>query len=85
MGIAVIDSGIDKEVKDVDKRVAYSENFLIDKDDKKRNEGKHDYGHGTHIAGIIAGNAKNSSGKNTLKTFKGLAPGCALDQSQGSR
>ena len=33
------------------------------------------YGHGSHVAGIIAGTGNKSSGNNYLYTFKGIAEG----------
>ena len=38
-----------------------------------RKEPYDDFGHGTHIAGIIAGDGRMSEGK-----YKGYAPGCRL-------
>jgi serine protease AprX len=36
------------------------------------------YGHGTHVAGIIAGNGAASSSGNSYRTFKGIAPNVNL-------
>src|SRR2546422_424788 len=36
------------------------------------------YGHGTHVAGILAGNATNSTGQNYSASFKGIAPNALL-------
>jgi serine protease AprX len=36
------------------------------------------YGHGTHVAGIIAGNGASSSDKLSFRTFKGFAPGAQI-------
>ncbi len=36
------------------------------------------YGHGTHVAGIIAGNGSASSDKLSFRTFKGFAPGAQI-------
>ena len=33
-----------------------------------------EFGHGTHVAGIIGGNAKASSGPYATRTFRGVAP-----------
>ena len=35
-------------------------------------------GHGTHVAGIIAGNGTNSTGSGYTRTFKGIAPGANI-------
>lgn len=61
-------------------RVVYSENFLepLKKsngdDNDKRYEAKDDYGHGTHIAGIIAGNGYYTSQTGATRKLKGIAP-----------
>src|SRR5207245_6005593 len=36
------------------------------------------YGHGTHVAGIIAGNAAGSTGPSYTHTFRGIAPNANL-------
>ncbi len=36
------------------------------------------YGHGTHVAGIIAGNGASSSSGGSYRTFKGIAPNVSL-------
>jgi subtilisin family serine protease len=36
------------------------------------------YGHGTHVAGIIAGSGKNSTASRYFYTFKGIAPNVNL-------
>src|SRR5208337_2020885 len=32
------------------------------------------YGHGTHVAGLIAGNGASSTGSKYSRTFEGIAP-----------
>jgi serine protease AprX len=76
VGIAVIDSGIYPH-PDLNKpystqsRVVYRQSFvkglLFD-----------DYGHGTHVAGIAAGNGSSSSSGGAFRTFKGIAPNANL-------
>ena len=50
-------------------RIVYSQNFV---------PGARDaidaYGHGTHVAGLIAGNGAQSTGKHYFRTFYGAAP-----------
>ncbi len=48
-------------------RVVYRQNFVggVQYDD---------YGHGTHVAGIAAGNGYSSQGSGALRIFKGIAP-----------
>jgi len=64
--IAVLDTGIDREQKDLAGRVIGEVNFT---DSLTANDV---YGHGTHIAGIISGWAANGVG------VAGLAPDCRL-------
>jgi serine protease AprX len=77
VGIAVIDSGVSENHDLLShgggglnrSRVVYSESFvpgLINTVDQ--------YGHGTHVAGIAAGNGHSSTGKSYTKTFRGIAP-----------
>src|SRR5437899_1845189 len=86
IGVAVIDSGV-TSVFDLTQpgskssRIVYSQNF-----DPSANTTNDLYGHGTHVAGIIAGNGGSSSGGNCDVTFRGIAPNAniinlrALDQ-----
>lgn len=67
VGVAIIDSGIASR-GDFDTRVVYSESFL------PSGSSSHDeYGHGTHVAGIVGSAGLSSNGK-----FKGVAPGAKL-------
>src|SRR5581483_6816491 len=90
IGVGVIGSGINAQVKDLgdvngstDKlhsRVVYAENFLVPafqsdgKPNPARNITSDQYGHGTHIAGIIAGNGFLSTGSGFTTTYLGVAP-----------
>jgi len=64
--IAVLDTGIDKNQKDLSGKVEAEVNFT------NSDTVEDVYGHGTHIAGIIAAWANNETGVN------GLAPDCRL-------
>jgi serine protease AprX len=74
--VAVIDSGIhssqDLNDSSGQSRVVYNQSFVpgTDTDDH--------YGHGTHVAGIIAGNGKASGGKSNSKRIAGVAPNVRL-------
>src|SRR5437879_5441109 len=78
VGVAVIDSGV-TAVGDLywwipanqtyGSRVVYSQNFVPGATDASDQ-----YGHGTHVAGIIAGAGWFSTGSNFTHTFKGIAP-----------
>lgn len=66
IGVAVIDSGV---AKDPD-----FTNLAVNRGFNLNSVTPIDlYGHGTHIAGIVAGNGRDSSGK-----YKGIAPGVTL-------
>ena len=68
LNVAVIDSGIDKNHPDLIGKVIAEKNFVADEttaDDR--------LGHGTMVAGIIAGTGVASNGK-----YKGIAPGASL-------
>jgi serine protease AprX len=81
IGIAIIDSGI-LEVRDLLdsstnaanlSRISYSQSFVA------KTPGTTDqYGHGTHVAGIAAGNAASSTGASYTKSFRGMAPNATL-------
>jgi serine protease AprX len=73
IGIAVIDSGINagKDFtlsKATGSRIVYNQNFA-----SGPNTVADLYGHGTHVAGIVAGNGTNSRGTTFRKTFMGIA------------
>ncbi len=75
IGVAILDSGV-TTVDDLDgtgkkarSRVVYSENFA------DRSADTYDpYGHGTHVAGLVAGNGADSTGARYTYTFHGVAP-----------
>jgi serine protease AprX len=78
VGVAVIDSGIAANSGDIPSggpgsRIVYSQSFVPG--DSSTSDA---YGHGTHVAGIIAGNGHNSSGIGAIHTFKGIAPNANL-------
>lgn len=50
-------------------RIVYSQNFVAN-----QNDALDHYGHGTHVAGLIAGNGADSTGSQFFRTFRGSAP-----------
>ena len=68
VGVAIIDSGVSAH-NDLSGRIVYNQDFT--------GEGQNSdlYGHGTHVAGAVAGNGALSTGNNHFKTLKGMAPG----------
>jgi len=67
VGIAVIDSGISNN-GEFGSRVVYSQSFV-----SGQSSTADAYGHGTHVAGIVAGGGLNSTGSNFSRTFVGVA------------
>jgi serine protease AprX len=81
VGVAVIDSGILSETDLLDKtkpsanvsRIVYNESFV-----PHVSKTADEYGHGTHVAGIVGGNGAKSTGSGYFKTFLGIAPNARL-------
>lgn len=75
VGVAVIDSGIDVgrnlSVPGLPSRIVYSEDFT-------GGNGRDQYGHGTHVAGIIGSNGFSSDCGNCTRSFMGIAPNSSL-------
>jgi serine protease AprX len=68
VGVATIDSGVNAWHPDLEGRVLHFADFVGGEPDAYD-----DYGHGTHVAGIIAGN-----GRAALTDARGIAPGAHL-------
>jgi serine protease AprX len=76
IGVAVIDSGI-IDIPDLHGQsnlVVFSQNFVGGTSGSANDQ----YGHGSHVAGIIAGTGKNSSGSNYFYAFRGIADNASL-------
>jgi serine protease AprX len=77
VGVAVIDSGIyaHDDLKTADgtgSRIVFSDSFVSGLDASDQ------YGHGTHVAGIVGSNGKDSTGSSFTRTLKGVAPNVNL-------
>ncbi len=78
IGVALIDSGVADLAdlhggkKNGSSNVVYSQDFTGSGDATDQ------YGHGTHVAGILAGTGSHSSGSNALYTFQGVAQNANL-------
>ena len=78
IGVALVDSGVSSH-PDLNggflglSRVVWNQNFV-----PGQLSTADQYGHGTHIAGLIAGDGANSTGSKYSRTFEGIAPGAHL-------
>ena len=77
VGVAVIDSGMyaHDDLKTADgtgSRIVYSESFISGLDASDQ------YGHGTHVGGIVGSNGNDSTGPGFTRTLKGIAPNVNL-------
>lgn len=64
--VAVLDSGVASDNKDITPKVAARANFA------SGTPAEDNYGHGTHVAGIVAATANNTMG------VAGVCPGCTI-------
>ena len=71
VGVAVIDSGIGPS-DDLSGKVVYEQQFV------SNTNAQDAFGHGTHVAGIIAGSGLDSTGSKYTRTFHGVAEGVSL-------
>lgn len=72
IGVALIDSGIGNVADLNPNNVVYSQDFT------GQGSPADQYGHGTHVGGIIAGTGFSSTGPSDFYTFSGIAPNVNL-------
>src|SRR5271165_4662742 len=78
IGVALLDSGVSSH-PDMNggflglSRVVYNQSFV-----SGNASAADQYGHGTHVAGLIAGDGASSTGSKYSRTFEGIAPGAQL-------
>ncbi|HXM41775.1 MAG TPA: S8 family peptidase, partial [Bryobacteraceae bacterium] len=77
IGVAVVDSGIFAHddlmtTSGKSSRIVYTQSFVTGL------TGTDLFGHGTHVAGIIGSNGKDSTGAGFTRTFNGVAPNVNL-------
>lgn len=75
IGVAVIDSGISDHD---DLRGAKSGQRIVYREDFVGGDGMDHYGHGEHVAGIIAGDGSDSECAKCTRNLRGMAPGANL-------
>jgi serine protease AprX len=78
IGVALIDSGVSSHPDLYQgvlplSRVVYQQSFVVG-----NSSANDQFGHGTHVAGLIAGDGLSSTGLSYSKTFKGIAPGANI-------
>jgi serine protease AprX len=75
VGVAIIDSGIDSSADlsylGLLPRIVYTQDFT-------GGNGSDQYGHGTHVAGIVGANGLGSECPNCKRSFVGIAPNASL-------
>ena len=75
VGVAVIDSGLtessDLHADDGSRHVVHVD--VLGGDPRVVESAGDNFGHGTHVAGIIGGSGQSSSGSDSMRSFKGVA------------
>lgn len=75
IGVAVIDSGV---ASSTDLSTSASKTRIVYTQDFTGGNGSDQYGHGTHVAGIIGANPLDSTCSNCTRVFTGIAPNSSI-------
>ena len=77
VGVAIVDSGVSGSVQDLGSGSNSSVVFRANFSPTSTSAGDK-YGHGSAVAGLVAGDGADSTGPQDFRTFSGIAPGAKI-------